>query len=329
MRGMRARCALGLRLLMITAGVGLAAAEIPAGMSLIPGGTLLMGSNDAESRANERPRHTVAVAAFLIDTHAVTNAQFAAFVAATGYRTTAERAPDWEELRRQLPPGTPRPDPSVLVAGSLVFTATAGPVDRRDPSAWWRWMPGADWRHPEGPPSTIAGREQHPVVQVSWHDAVAYAAWAGKRLPSEAEWEYAARGGLSEQPYAWGAVFRPAGRAMANTWDGSFPYRNTGDDGFVGTAPVGSFPANGYGLFDMGGNVWNWCADAYAPYAGAETAITAACHANPATAFERVTKGGSFLCHADYCASYRPAARRGTPADTGMAHIGFRCARDP
>jgi sulfatase modifying factor 1 len=179
--------------------------------------------------------------------------------------TTAERSVDWEELRKQLPPGTPRPAPEMLQPGSLVFTPSDGPVDLTLMQNFWRWMPGANWRHPKGPASDINGRENHPVVKVSWDGANAYAKWAGKRLPTEAEWEFAARGGLEGQRFSWGNEFRPDGKFMANTWTGEFPYHNTAEDGFAGTSPVGSFPANGYRLYDMGGNVWNWVADAYRP----------------------------------------------------------------
>jgi sulfatase modifying factor 1 len=319
-------------------GAGPETATPPRGMVLIPGGSFSMGSADETSRANERPPHTVTVDPFFLDTRPVTNAEFERFVKATGYKTTAEKAPTWEELQKQLPPGAPKPDESVFVAGSLVFTPSAGPVDRADMRNFWRWVRGANWRHPEGPGSDLKGRMNHPVVHVSWFDANAYAKWAGKRLPTEAEWEFSARGGLSGKRYPWGDEERPEGRFMANTWQGDFPYRNTGEDGFVGAAPVGSFPANGYGLVDMVGNVWQWVSDLYRPDTFAERAEDKlSCHnpTGPKTSAqtvnraqeERVTKGGSFLCHESYCLSYRPAARRGTPPDTGMSHIGFRCAK--
>jgi formylglycine-generating enzyme required for sulfatase activity len=217
----------------------------------------------------------------------------------------------------------------------MVFTPSSAPVDLRNMANFWRWTPGANWQHPEGPDSDLKGRENHPVVQVSWDDAVAYAKWAGKRLPTEAEWEFAARGGQQGNRYYWGDEFRPDGKFMANTWTGEFPYNNTKEDGFTGTAPVKSFPANGYGLYDMAGNVWNWCSDWYRPDTHAEMAKETFCSnpQGPSESFspvnrfqtERVTKGGSFLCQESYCASYRPSARRGLPPDTGMSHVGFRC----
>jgi len=303
-------------------------------MVWIAGGEFTMGSDDAMARKNEQPPHRVKVAGFWMDETAVTNAEFARFVEATGYVTIAERKPDWEELRKQLPAGTAKPAEELLVAGSMVFVASDGPVELARMENFWRWVPGASWRHPEGPQSDLVGREGHPVVQVCWDDAAAYAEWAGKRLPSEAEWEFAARGG-SVGRYFWGEQFRPGGKHMANTWTGDFPHRNSKEDGYEGTAPVRSYPANGYGLYDMAGNVWNWCADWYRADSHVRLAVEPVC-ADPKgpaalTGQEpsmRVTKGGSFLCHADYCASYRPSARRGLAPDTGMSHVGFRCVRD-
>jgi formylglycine-generating enzyme required for sulfatase activity len=238
------------------------------------------------------------------------------------------------------PTDYPDADPALLVPGSLVFVGTRGPVRLDDYRQWWRYVPGASWRTPEGPGSTIAGRERHPVTQVAYEDAEAYAAWVGKVLPTEAEWEYAARGGLEGKRFTWGDEFAPRGRMMANTWQGEFPWQNTLQDGFRGTSPVGSFPPNGYGLYDMAGNVWEWTADYYTPRH--PDAVDHPCCAprNPRTtspdaSYEvgapgdhiprRVTKGGSHLCAPNYCLRYRPAARQGEAVDTSTAHIGFRC----
>jgi sulfatase modifying factor 1 len=324
-------------LLFLALGVSLAAGKTPApqDMAWIPGGEFTMGTDDSESMANERPAHRVKVDGFWMDINDVTNAEFAKFVAATHYVTTAERTPDWEEMKKQLPPGTPKPDAKLLVPGSLVFHTTDHPVPLDDMSQWWIWTPGANWRHPEGPESSIKGRDNYPVVQVSWEDAAAYAKWAGKRLPTEAEWERAARGGLEGKRYVWGDDFRPGGKFMANTWQGQFPVKNTKEDGYAGVAPVGAFPANGYGLHDMAGNVWNWCSDWYdaAFYQGMPAAACCQMPKGPAAssdpanpgAPERVIKGGSYLCSAEYCSSYRPSARRGMTPDTGTGHVGFRC----
>jgi len=311
----------------------------PPGMVWIPGGDFVMGSDDSLARANEKPPHPVKVSGFFMDVTAVTNAQFEQFTKATGYATLAERKPDWEELKKQLPPGTPKPDDSVLVAGSMVFKPSDGPVDLRDMQNFWQWMPGADWKHPEGPQSDLKGRENHPAVHVCWDDAQAYAKWAGKRLPTEAEWEFAARGGSTGKRYSWGEEFNPGGKFMCNTWTGEFPYKNTKEDGWERTAPVKSYPANGYGLYDMSGNVWNWVSDWYRPDTHQTQAKEKMCcdPKGPSKSFspvnphqpERVTKGGSFLCHEAYCASYRPSARRGLPPDTGMSHVGFRCVSVP
>ena len=312
-------------------------ADAPAGMVLVPAGEFEMGTDDPRSMANERPAHRVKLDAFWIDACDVTNADFRKFVEATHYLTTAERPIDWEEMKKQVPPGTPKPPDEVLKPGSLVFTPPDHAVDLRDMSGWWTWTNGADWKHPQGPASNIDGKDDYPVVQVSWDDAVAYATWAGKRLPTEAEWEYASRGGSSSTRYYWGNDFPNEGKGVCNTFTGDFPFKNTGADGFAGTSPVKAFPPNGYGLYDMAGNVWNWCSDFYADdvhvRAKAQGVIanpagpdkTFSAH-NPA-AMERVTKGGSFLCSPQYCESYRPTARRGTPPDTGSGHVGFRCVK--
>ncbi len=313
------------------------APDAPPGMVWIPGGEFTMGSDTPDAWLAERPAHHVRVEGFFIDRTEVTNEQFAKFVEAAGYVTVAERPVDWEELRKQVPSGTPKPPDESLQPGSLVFKPPDQPVDLDDFSQWWAWTPGAGWRHPEGPGSNLDGRLDHPVVHVAWEDAAAYAKWAGKRLPTEAEWEFAARGGLDDARFCWGDEPPSETEPQANIWQGEFPNRNTEADGHARTAPVGSFAPNGYGLYDMAGNVWEWCADWY--HAGhhrlqaglADGAV--AQHQQPAQSWnpnspyekQRVTKGGSFLCHASYCASYRPSARRGTAFDTGLAHVGIRC----
>jgi formylglycine-generating enzyme len=257
-------------------------------------------------------------------------------VKATGYVTTAERKPDWEELKQQLPPGTPKPPDSVLVAASLVFSPPAQAVALNDYSQWWTWQKGADWRHPQGPGSSIAGKEQFPVVQISWFDAQAYCKWAGKRLPTEAEWEWAARGGLQNRVYPWGNEGLDAGKVKANTWQGHFPDQNASTDGFPGLAPVRSFAANGYGLYDMAGNVWEWCSDLYHHqyYSQVEGGVTDP--KGPETSYDpyeplarkRVIRGGSFLCNDSYCSGYRVSRRMKSTEDSGMEHLGFRCVRE-
>jgi formylglycine-generating enzyme len=318
----------------------------PKGMAWVPGGEFLMGSDHKLAQANERPAHPVRVRGFWMDQTHVTNAQFAEFVKATGYVTTAERKPDWETLRVQLPPGTPRPPDSAMVAGAMVFVGTDRPVPLNDYSQWWAYVPGADWRHPQGRGSSIEGKEDHPVVQVSYVDALAYAKWAGKRLPTEAEWEFAARGGLEQATYAWGDDLTPAGQPMANIWEGRTerfpvvkkPVVSPKAGGAVGTSAARTFPANGYGLYDMTGNAWQWVADWYrADYfpgqaklkrvvdpKGPSDSFDPADIGVPPNAPKRVTRGGSFLCNVDYCLSYRPSARRGTDPYNPMSHIGFR-----
>jgi sulfatase modifying factor 1 len=307
-----------------------------AGMVWIPGGTFVMGSEELDSKPDERPAHLVRIDPFWLDETEVTNAQFRRFVEATGYRTIAERKPDWEELKKQLPPGTLQPPPSMLVPGSLVFEPTDHPVPLDNHARWWAWVAGADWKHPTGPSSTIEGKDDHPVVQVAWVDAVAYAQWAGKRLPTEAEWEFAARGGDPNQKYIWGNDDISDDHPQANVWQGAFPYRNDARDGFSGTSPVRSFKPNAFGLYDMAGNVWEHCSDWYRhdTYLRRAQGKLVENPTGPDDSFDpeepfaakRVVRGGSFLCNGCYCAGYRPTARMKTPPDTGHSHTGFRCA---
>ena len=302
-------------------------------MVLIPGGRFSMGGDDDQAWRDEYPKHMVVVDSFWMDVHEVTNAQFSAFVEATGYLTTAEKAVDWEEIKKELPPGTPKPDASQLAPASLVFVPTDKPVSLIDVSQWWQWRQGANWRQPEGPGSSIVGKDNHPVVHVSWFDAVAYCDWVGKRLPTEAEWEYASRGGLTDAVYAWGNEDLRSGKPKANTWEGAFPYRNDKSDGFYFTAPVQSYQANNYGLYDVAGNVWEWCADLYhedyyKTLAGKTTynpqGPKTSYDSNEPYALKRVSRGGSFLCHESYCSGYRNSMRMKTTPDTGSMHTGFR-----
>jgi formylglycine-generating enzyme len=307
-------------------------------MAWIPGGTSHMGSIDFYPE--EQPVHEVAVDGFWMDDHPVTVAEFRRFVKATGHVTLAEVAPE--------PADYPDADPALLVPGSLVFHRTTGPVDLDDYANWWSWVPGAQWRHPEGPRSTLDGRERHPVTHVAYGDARAYAEWVGKELPTEAEWEFAARGGLDGAVYAWGDDFAPKGRQMANTWQGEFPWQNLLLDRYERTSPIRSFPPNGYGLYDVTGNVWEWTADFYTSAHPDE--VTHACcgpsgprlnprvtspegsynTGGPGEAFPRmVVKGGSHLCAPNYCHRYRPAARSPQTIETSMGHLGFRCIARP
>ncbi len=297
----------------------------PEGMAWIPGGTFWMGGDD-ETMPDARPAHLVTVGGFWMDRTEVTNRQFAAFVEATKYVTVAERKPD--------PKDFPGADPADLVPGSLVFSPPDRDVPLDDHLVWWSYVPGASWRHPEGPSSDLEGREDHPVVHVCWEDAVAYAKWAGKRLPTEAEWEFAARGGLDRKRYVWGDELAPGGRWMVNNWQGRFPAQNTQADGFRATAPVATFPPNGFGLHDMAGNVWEWCADWYRP----DYYLSSPRHdpKGPTASFDpaepgmpkRVQRGGSFLCSDLYCVRYLPGARgKGEPM-SAASHVGFRCVKD-
>jgi len=281
--------------------------------------------------ADSRPIHSVTVKGFWIDATEVTNRQFAAFVEETGYVTVAEKPPRPEDF-----PGAP---PENLVAGSIVFTPPPTPVPLGNHLQWWRYVPGANWRHPLGPESSIEGQEDFPVVHVAFEDAEAYAAWAGKRIPTEAEWEFAARGGLAGNLYPWGNEFQPEGRWMANTWQGQFPVENTVEDGFAGIAPVGQFPTNGYGLYDVSGNVWEWCADWYRPDTYAEQVagrLQTDDPRGPSASFDpqepgipkRVQRGGSFLCTEQYCSRYILGTRGKGEVSSGCNHVGFRCVRD-
>jgi formylglycine-generating enzyme required for sulfatase activity len=311
----------------------------PDGMVWIPGGEFSMGANDPpdmdvvgmQATEDARPIHRVAVDGFFMDRTDVTNAQFAAFVTATGYVTVAERA-----LRAQ---DVPRAAPEDLVPGSVVFTAPDHPVPLNDHLRWWSYVKGASWRHPLGPRSHIDGKDAYPVVHVAYEDADAYARWAGKRLPTEAEWEFAARGGAAGQPFVWGEAFRPSGRWMANTHEGHFPDRDSGEDGFAGLAPVGQFPPNPYGLYDMAGNVWQWVSDWYRPDYYAQLAAAGGVARNPrgpASSFDpseprqpkKVHRGGSFLCTDQYCSRYIVGTRGRGEISTGTNHLGFRCVKD-
>ncbi|MEH7889625.1 formylglycine-generating enzyme family protein [Elizabethkingia meningoseptica] len=304
------------------------------GMVFIKGGEYFMGASDERGRPDEYPRHKVKISDFYIDETEVTNAQFAEFVMATGYITTAEIKPDWNELKKQLPAGTAKPHDSILVAASLVFKPAKEEVSLDNPAIWWEWKKGADWKHPEGPGSSIKGKENYPVIHVSWEDANAYAKWAGKRLPTEAEWEYAARGGLQDDPYPWGKEEPYEGEAKANTWDGKFPYLNTAKDHYETLAPVRSYPANAYGLYDMAGNVWEWTSDNYSSdYYREFEGKTAVDPQGPDKSYNpripgtslKTIRGGSFMCNEAYCSGYRVSARMMSSPDTGLENLGFRC----
>ncbi len=328
----------GLALLALGTSCAIWAAQVvPVGMRLIPAGEFQMGSVEVQAWPEERPAHRVSLSrAFFMDETEVTNAQFQRFVNATHYKTVAERAIKLEDILKQMPRGTPPPPPAMMQPGSLVFEMPGGEVNLRDLSQWWHWTPGASWRAPEGPKSSLKGRKDHPVVHLAWEDALAFCQWAGKRLPTEAEWERAARGGVDGQPYVWGSEkprdSNPRVNWFANIWQGLFPTRNLATDGYERTAPVGRFKANTYGLYDMAGNVWEWTADWYDPHAyAARDGLKVVDPTGPARAFDReqrrVQRGGSFLCHDSYCSRYRPGARQGAAADSGSSHAGVRCAK--
>lgn len=310
---------------------------VPNGMVWISGGELKQGAvpQDKMAMEHEKPAIDVLVDGFFMDVTEVTNAQFKAFVAETGYVTTAERAIDWEELKKQVPEGTEKPHDSVLQPGSLTFKKTKSSVPNLyDFSQWWNWTIGANWKHPNGPDSSIAGKDNYPVVQISYEDAMEYCKWAGRRLPTEAEWELAARGGNGGTTFFWGDDITLL-KNKANTWEGEFPVENTKTDGYEFRAPVKSYPPNEYGLYDMAGNVWEWTCDWYNTNYYKNVNSSGAVQKNPKGASapftpnnpyakERVIKGGSFLCSASYCASYRVSARMGSSMDSSLEHTGFR-----
>ncbi|MBP6385758.1 MAG: formylglycine-generating enzyme family protein [Pseudarcicella sp.] len=311
---------------------------IKDGMSYIPGGTFDMGGDNDQAAQDEYPKHTVNVKPFYMDVTEVTNAQFQKFVDATHYITTAEKKPDWEELKKTLPAGTPKPSEELLQPASLVFKPTNGPVELTDFQQWWTWQKGASWKHPQGASSSIKGKENHPVVHLSWDDAMAYCKWAKKRLPTEAEWEFAARGGLNNNIYPWGNEKVNTGKAKNNSWEGKFPYLNEQKDGYFKSAPVKSFQPNGYGLYDIAGNVWEWCSDWYLDsyYKEFKKGEIAQNPPGPSQSFDpeepstpkRSLRGGSFLCNDSYCSGYRVSRRMKSSPDTGLEHTGFRCVKD-
>lgn len=309
----------------------------PPGMVWIPGGEFLMGSSDEEARDDEKPRHKVYVDGFFMDETPVTNRQFSEFVKATGYVTTAEIPPTMDDIMKQVPPGTKPPPKEALVAASLVFKPKKNIVSLKNHNVWWDWVEGANWKHPEGRESSIEGKEDHPVVQVSWYDAKAYAKWAGKELPTEAEWEFAARGGKLSTKYVWGNEEFNEKAPEANIWQGVFPTFSSKKDGYFGTTAVKTYPKNPYGLYDMAGNVWQWCEDFYHINYYKEEANNGLSK-NPKgakTSFDprepyaakKVHRGGSFLCHESYCKGYRISARMKTSPDTSLNHLGFRTVK--
>lgn len=305
-------------------------------MILIPGGILNMGGDNEQANANEFPKHQVNIRSFYMDETEVTNEAFMKFVQASGYTTIAEREIDWEQMKKSLPEGTPKPADNLLVPGALVFRKTSGPVPLNNVGEWWSWTPGANWMHPQGLDSEIEEIMDHPVVQISWDDADAYCKWAGKRLPTEAEWEWAARGGVKDNIYPWGNEDVEKGAPKANFFQGLFPFENTLKDGFESTAPVKSFAPNGYGLYDMAGNVWEWCSDWFdfeyyqkkRAFAQRDTGPQSSFNPNMPYQQEKVVRGGSFLCNESYCSGYRNARRMGSTVDTGLNHTGCRCVKD-
>jgi|TARA_B110000438_G_scaffold290684_1_gene326727 formylglycine-generating enzyme required for sulfatase activity len=323
---------------MIYQEIGGQAKKSTQNMVLIPGGEYLMGSENPEAYPNEKPIHKVKVDSFLMDKYEVTNSQFEEFIKATGYITTAEKKINWDEIKKQLPRGSSKPPDSILAPGSLIFKEIKYSTKLNDESAWWKWKQGVSWKKPYGEDSSIENIMDHPVVHVSWDDAVAYANWIEKRLPTEAEWEWAAKGGKKNAIYPWG--IEPINKIpmKANFWQGHFPYQNTLKDGYEFTSAVGSFPSNDYGLFDMAGNVWEWCSDFYNinTYTSDKNKGTCINPEGPEISFDpmepssikKVIRGGSFLCNDSYCSGYRITRRMSSSYDTGLMHTGFRCVKN-
>ena len=308
--------------------------QIKQGMVFIPQGTLNMGGDNDQAQSNELPKHKVSIDAFWLDETEVTNVQFEQFIKKTGYVTIAERPIDWEEMKLQLPPDTPKPADSLLLPGSLVFKKPSTQVSLNNYHQWWEWKIGANWQSPQGGLDHIKDKKNHPVVQVAWEDAQAYCKSIQKRLPTEAEWEWAVRGGKENNVYAWGNEAAIEGKPRANFWQGPFPVKNTNQDGYLTTAPVKTYPPNAYGLYDMAGNVWEWCSDWYdyhyykkkAASIKGTTGPLKVPGTNTSEMYEKVMRGGSFLCAENYCSGYRNSTRQGSSFDTGLNHTGFRCA---
>jgi len=315
--------------------------KTPEGMVYIPGGTFTMGSSENYTETDEGPEVLVKLDPFFMDETEVTNAQFKLFVKETGYITVSERPVDWNQIKKDLPEGTPKPHDSILAPGSLVFSPPSQSVNLNDYSQWWQWVSGANWKHPQGPNSNLEGKDNHPVVHIAYEDAQAYANWAGKRLPTEAEWEFASRGSKNNNQFVWGNELTPQGVYLANFFQGDFPHNNTQKDGFETSAPVKSYSENIFGLYDMIGNVWEWTSDWYRPdtkqmYLANGTKL---CYnpKGPDSSFDpndpyvtqkRVIKGGSFLCSEQYCSNYRSTSRMATSTDSGQNHLGFRCVQN-
>ncbi len=315
--------------------------KAPVGMVLVKGGSFTMGSSENYAEKDEGPEIEVAISSFFIDATEVTNAEYTRFTDETGYVTVAERPVDWDQIKKELPEDTPKPADSLLAPGALVFTPPDGPVPLDNLSNWWTWQSGASWRNPFGRGSDLSGKENHPVVHIAFEDAMAYCKWSGKRLPTEAEWEYAARGGGGNSQFQWGNELTPNGKYKANFFQGDFPYGNTVADGFLYSAPVKNFPPNAYGIYDMIGNVWEWTADLYRPDTKRQYVAmdVKACEnpTGPKTSYDpgdpyatekHVIKGGSFLCSDQYCSNYRPSSRMATSFDSGQNHLGFRCVKE-